>query len=162
MVNRCLFSWCASLTAIKAAPSLTTSAPDTSSRVGEYRTSIFRWRAIRSTGTGAFDTPLSIKSFSTLSIFSLRELEWWGPGDGLGMVGFLLRNCKVQPLGIAQSDAQVLALFALGISFNDFREGRRSTTSTSRLSANRYRTCRDRKSTRLNSSHLGISYAVFC
>src|SRR5258705_3321587 len=23
-------------------------------------------------------------------------------------------------------------------------------------------TCRDRKSTRLNSSHLGISYAVFC
>src|SRR5437899_8847771 len=25
-----------------------------------------------------------------------------------------------------------------------------------------YRTSRDRKSTRLNSSHLGISYAVFC
>src|SRR5262245_64603619 len=24
------------------------------------------------------------------------------------------------------------------------------------------RSCRDRKSTRLNSSHLGISYAVFC
>src|SRR5262245_65345565 len=26
----------------------------------------------------------------------------------------------------------------------------------------RRRLCRDRKSTRLNSSHLGISYAVFC
>src|SRR5205814_5367127 len=26
----------------------------------------------------------------------------------------------------------------------------------------RYNTIRDRKSTRLNSSHLGISYAVFC
>src|SRR5437899_4058025 len=26
----------------------------------------------------------------------------------------------------------------------------------------RVRICRDRKSTRLNSSHLGISYAVFC
>src|SRR5262245_62751506 len=26
----------------------------------------------------------------------------------------------------------------------------------------RCRSCRDRKSTRLNSSHLGISYAVFC
>src|SRR5258705_13804302 len=25
-----------------------------------------------------------------------------------------------------------------------------------------HRCCRDRKSTRLNSSHLGISYAVFC
>src|SRR5437899_1201211 len=25
-----------------------------------------------------------------------------------------------------------------------------------------FRACRDRKSTRLNSSHLGISYAVFC
>src|SRR5437899_7201728 len=28
--------------------------------------------------------------------------------------------------------------------------------------AARCRRCRDRKSTRLNSSHLGISYAVFC
>src|SRR5262245_66155564 len=28
--------------------------------------------------------------------------------------------------------------------------------------AERDRACRDRKSTRLNSSHLGISYAVFC
>src|SRR5437899_3921329 len=38
------------------------------------------------------------------------------------------------------------------------REGWTSTTSSSR-SAN---STSDRKSTRLNSSHLGISYAVFC
>src|SRR5205814_10453861 len=51
--------------------------------------------------------------------------------------------------------------------------GRRSRSSTdarrrSFRRANRFRTLtraadnRDRKSTRLNSSHLGISYAVFC
>src|SRR3712207_8988115 len=31
-----------------------------------------------------------------------------------------------------------------------------------RLSRERIRVCRDRKSTRLNSSHANISYAVFC
>src|SRR5437899_7562017 len=31
-----------------------------------------------------------------------------------------------------------------------------------RLRAGGFPQCRDRKSTRLNSSHLGISYAVFC
>src|SRR5262245_4674495 len=35
-------------------------------------------------------------------------------------------------------------------------------TSPRRLTINRARTLIDRKSTRLNSSHLGISYAVFC
>src|SRR5262245_64496308 len=35
------------------------------------------------------------------------------------------------------------------------RPRRRSRQAAARL-------CRDRKSTRLNSSHLGISYAVFC
>src|SRR5258705_9672334 len=30
------------------------------------------------------------------------------------------------------------------------------------VAAFRFRNCIDRKSTRLNSSHLGISYAVFC
>src|SRR5262245_62423100 len=42
---------------------------------------------------------------------------------------------------------------------------RRPSRTTSRSCSGRTRPCprrRDRKSTRLNSSHLGISYAVFC
>src|SRR2546426_3007716 len=41
------------------------------------------------------------------------------------------------------------------------RERRRSG-SAARTRSGRRGTCRDRKSTRLNSSHLVISYAVFC
>src|ERR1039458_10425114 len=50
-----------------------------------------------------------------------------------------------------------------------FRPGRRRDRRRGRSSPTRCRTrrrpstgCRDRKSTRLNSSHLGISDAVFC
>src|SRR5437899_7745151 len=39
---------------------------------------------------------------------------------------------------------------------------RAAPTGNSKPSAGRARRARDRKSTRLNSSHLGISYAVFC
>src|SRR5205814_8351591 len=39
----------------------------------------------------------------------------------------------------------------------EFWPGLQGTYTTGRC-----RGCRDRKSTRLNSSHLGISYAVFC
>src|SRR5947199_842702 len=37
-----------------------------------------------------------------------------------------------------------------------------SSTTGARATSRPGSTCRDRKSTRLNSSHLGISYAVFC
>src|SRR5262245_62705517 len=42
------------------------------------------------------------------------------------------------------------------------RLGRGSSTRRARCGRARARGRRDRKSTRLNSSHLGISYAVFC
>src|SRR6195952_5919819 len=48
---------------------------------------------------------------------------------------------------------------ALPISWRD--RGHQTRSTTARLRARRP-TRRDRKSTRLNSSHLGISYAVFC
>src|SRR5947199_4026106 len=40
--------------------------------------------------------------------------------------------------------------------------GRHSQDDRQRYSRNRFHFWIDRKSTRLNSSHLGISYAVFC
>src|SRR5436853_4879745 len=42
------------------------------------------------------------------------------------------------------------------------RRGRRESPRTTDGVRRRQRTPSDRKSTRLNSSHLGISYAVFC
>src|SRR5262245_64037450 len=42
------------------------------------------------------------------------------------------------------------------------RRGDRPRRDPRSKGADRERACRDRKSTRLNSSHLGISYAVFC
>src|SRR2546430_17505618 len=42
------------------------------------------------------------------------------------------------------------------------RDGRRAQRSRCRESARSWRDGRDRKSTRLNSSHSQISYAVFC
>src|ERR1035441_10746767 len=42
------------------------------------------------------------------------------------------------------------------------RHVRRARFVACRASGARYRPLTDRKSTRLNSSHLGISYAVFC
>src|SRR5258705_5940766 len=43
------------------------------------------------------------------------------------------------------------------------RRRSRAPLTNARRRPNRFRRqCRDRKSTRLNSSHLGISYAVFC
>src|SRR5258705_2989724 len=54
---------------------------------------------------------------------------------------------------------------ALPIS-SETKPGLKFTMTTPRFAATSFRiesgTSRDRKSTRLNSSHLGISYAVFC
>src|SRR5437899_6935912 len=54
--------------------------------------------------------------------------------------------------------------FAIGLFFQDFFHGRLRERCEMKLQAtgDDGRQKRDRKSTRLNSSHLGISYAVFC
>src|SRR5437870_10334723 len=43
-----------------------------------------------------------------------------------------------------------------------FENGRSSLRSTTSFASHRRARCPDRKSTRLNSSHVAISYAVFC
>src|SRR5690349_22861094 len=49
-----------------------------------------------------------------------------------------------------------------GTLFGDASQGRRVACADRVASADRERARRDRKSTRLNSSHVEISYAVFC
>src|ERR1035441_8107748 len=61
----------------------------------------------------------------------------------------------------ARLEAECLAEFNQPAALSTYQRGK--SVRTTRATANRSNSsCRDRKSTRLNSSHLGISYAVFC
>src|SRR5205814_10726321 len=81
----------------------------------------------------------------------------------------LFRSSRRNFLGLSAGAGAAAALAACGSSGPGTSSGNGSTSATywylSGAPGEQVRTAtvnRDRKSTRLNSSHLGISYAVFC
>src|ERR1035441_11035230 len=72
-------------------------------------------------------------------------------------------NCRTLQSGlqVPHGTQSLLGDFGIGVSAHFFQVGDAVFVSTHREDA-RQADLLDRKSTRLNSSHLGISYAVFC
>src|SRR5205814_10189078 len=89
------------------------------------------------------------------------------PCTGLALAAFLILGYRVWPAILAGAflvDWTTAGSIAtsLGISTGNTLEGVVGCFLVTRFAAGRKAFERDRKSTRLNSSHLGISYAVFC
>src|SRR5262245_63407389 len=87
----------------------------------------------------------------------VRRAKWSTLTSGLGILALILSGCAT-PIGVDYVDRSVAHH---SLTANVLSADKPSSFSAREL-MNRNLYQRDRKSTRLNSSHLGISYAVFC
>src|SRR5437870_5845778 len=104
-----------------------------------YTTSVTPWRARKLTAMGE-----QLKGFTLAN----REVVSWKSGDGTTIEGVLY----------TPPDFDVRKKYPLLVVIHGGPTG----TDQPVLNADRYYPIEDRKSTRLNSSHVAISYAVFC
>src|SRR5262245_55355535 len=101
----------------------------------------------------------------TVSVDLNYRAKLWGRERAAQVMGKLLPLCDV----LIASEADAEFLFGItGVDFTDVAEelvekfGVKTVVGTRREADLVWKNRLDRKSTRLNSSHLGISYAVFC
>src|ERR1035441_6208458 len=86
---------------------------------------------------------------------------WHQPHAG-GVLGCRLCRCQQSKIAAAARPQRKQERMSLATFLTLFRLGGGGEEYDDRPVGLHDRTDRDRKSTRLNSSHLGISYAVFC
>src|SRR5437899_12348776 len=97
--------------------------------------------------------------FLTIDILAITALVWYtgGINSSLLFLFYLPVLAAAIRLELREAILSAVAVSGIVIWMWNVAEGGLQTATADRIASRR-----DRKSTRLNSSHLGISYAVFC